>query len=75
MQRFIGSVRGLGQVMKCHLMAGDCDFLLRVVAPDLDGYRRFQAEHLAKIEGVNSLKTDIPMQQVKSTTELPLLTD
>lgn len=61
--------------MKCHLMAGDCDFLLRVVAPDLDGYRRFQAEHLAKIEGVNSLKTDIPMQQVKSTTELPLLTD
>lgn len=38
-------------------MAGDCDFLLRVVAADLDSYRRFQAEQLARIEGVRSLKT------------------
>ncbi|MNI26575.1 Leucine-responsive regulatory protein [compost metagenome] len=56
-------------------MAGDCDFLLRVVAPDLEGYRRFQAEHLARIAGVSSLKTDIPMQRVKSTTTLPLSPD
>lgn len=74
-QRFIDRVRPLRQVLECHLMAGDCDFLLRVAAPDLDGYRRFQAEHLARIEGVSSLKTDIPMQRVKSTTQLPLSAD
>jgi Lrp/AsnC family leucine-responsive transcriptional regulator len=49
-------------------MASDCDFLLRVVAPDLEGYRRL-AEHLARIAGVNSVKTDIPMQRVKSTND------
>ncbi len=74
-QHFIDSVQDLKQVVECHLMAGDCDFLLRVVAPDLEGYRRFQAEHLARIEGVSSLKTDIPMQRVKSTTTLPLSHD
>lgn len=31
-QRFIVSVQQLGQVVECHLMAGDCDFLLRVIA-------------------------------------------
>ncbi|EQB15911.1 Lrp/AsnC family transcriptional regulator [Novosphingobium lindaniclasticum] len=71
-QRFIDSVRPLDHVVECHLMAGDCDFLLRVVAPDLEAYRRFQAEHLARIEGVRSLKTDIPMQSVKMKTALPL---
>ncbi|WP_306465669.1 Lrp/AsnC ligand binding domain-containing protein [Escherichia coli] len=46
--------------------------MLRVIAADLEAYRRFQAEHLARIDGVSSLKTDIPMQQVKRTSELPL---
>ncbi len=53
-------------------MAGDCDFLLRVVAADLDAYRRFQIEHLTRIKGVQSVKTDIPMQKIKLSTELPL---
>jgi len=70
--RFIDAVRGLPEVLECHLMAGDCDFLLRVVATDLDGYRQFQAKHLARIKGVQNLKTEIPMQKVKLTTELPI---
>lgn len=74
-QRFIDSVQSLAQVVECHLMAGDCDFLLRVVTADLEAYRRFQAEHLARIAGVRSLKTDIPMQKVKLTSELPLALD
>lgn len=71
-QHFISRVEILDHVVECHLMAGDCDFLLRVVAANLDAYRQFQAEHLARIEGVRSLKTDIPMQRVKLTTALPV---
>lgn len=74
-ERFVAAVSQLAQIVECHLMAGDCDFLLRIVAPDLQGVRRFQAEHLARIEGVRSIKTDIPMQRVKLATELPLAPD
>ena len=66
------AVRGLAQVMECHLMAGDSDFLLRVVVADLDDYRRFQIEHLTRIPGVQNIKTDIPLQQLKLTSQLPL---
>jgi Lrp/AsnC family transcriptional regulator, leucine-responsive regulatory protein len=73
-ERFITEVSKLTQVVECHLMAGDCDFLLRIVAEDLGGVRRFQAEHLARIKGVRTIKTEIPMQHIK-TTEIPLSPD
>ena len=69
---FTESVKKLSQVVECHLMAGDCNFLLRMVAADLDAYRRFQIEHLTRIKGVQSVKTEIPMQKIKLSTELPL---
>lgn len=70
--RFTTAIRQLPQVVECHLMAGDCDFLLRIVVADLEDYRRFQVESLTCIEGVQSVKTDIPMQNIKQTPELPL---
>lgn len=69
---FIEEIGKLREVVECHLMAGDCDFLLRVVAKDLDAYRKFQVKHLTRIKGVQSVKTDIPMQKVKLSWELPI---
>jgi Lrp/AsnC family transcriptional regulator, leucine-responsive regulatory protein len=71
-RKFVDAVKKLREVVECHLMAGECDFLLRIVAADMEAYRRFQAERLGKIPGVRSMKTDIPMQQIKSSWEIPL---
>jgi len=70
--QFTEEVERLPEIVECHLMAGDCDFLLRILAADLDAYRKFQVDHLTRIKGVQSVKTDIPMQQIKLTSELPL---
>lgn len=69
---FTEEVRRLPEVVECHLMAGECDFLLRVVVADIDAYRRFQVDHLTRIKGVQSVKTEIPIQKIKLTSELPL---
>jgi DNA-binding Lrp family transcriptional regulator len=69
---FINEVKDMPQVMECHLMAGDCDFLLRVAVADLDSYRKFQIEHLTRIRGVQSVKTEIPMQKIKLTSKITL---
>jgi Lrp/AsnC family leucine-responsive transcriptional regulator len=69
---FTEEIKRLPQIVECHLMAGDCDFLLRVVAADLNAYRQFQIDHLTRIKGVQSVKTEIPMQKIKLTSELPL---
>jgi Lrp/AsnC family transcriptional regulator, leucine-responsive regulatory protein len=69
---FIDEVKKLPQVLECNLMAGDCDFLLRIVAEDLDDYRQFQIDHLTRINVVKSVKSEIPMQKVKLTSEIPV---
>ncbi|MCJ8160255.1 Lrp/AsnC family transcriptional regulator [Acinetobacter zhairhuonensis] len=69
---FIDSVREIPEIVECQLMAGDCDFFLRIVVSDLDAYRKFQIQHLNKISGIQNVKTEIPLQSIKQTTELPL---
>lgn len=71
-EHFCREIRLLPEVVECHLMVGDCDFILRVVAADLNAYRQFQIKHLARIKGVQSMKTELPMQTIKHTTELPI---
>jgi DNA-binding Lrp family transcriptional regulator len=61
---FINSIKSFPEVLECHLMAGDCDFLLRVAVADLDAYRQFQMQHLNRIAGVQNTKTEIPMQRI-----------
>jgi len=35
-------------------------------------YRQFQIKHLARIKGVQRLKTEVPVQKIKLSTELPV---
>ncbi|WP_349263415.1 Lrp/AsnC family transcriptional regulator [Steroidobacter sp.] len=71
-ERFTNAMRNLPQVVECYVMAGECDALLRVVAADLDDYRRFQSTHLTRVNAVQTVKTDIPLQKIKLSSELPL---
>lgn len=71
-EHFASEVAKLPEVLECHLMLGDCDAMVRVVAAGIEEYRRFQAEHLSRIKGVQNVKTDVPSQTVKQTSEMPL---
>lgn len=71
-EHFAAAVEKLPEVLECYLMLGDCDALVRVVAASIEDYRRFQSEHLSRIKGVQNVKTDVPSQIVKQTSELPL---
>jgi Lrp/AsnC family transcriptional regulator, leucine-responsive regulatory protein len=69
---FEAAVRGLDDVLECHLVAGESDYLLTVAAADLEAYQRFFTKRLGELPGVASLRTLISMKTVKSTTELPV---
>ena len=70
--QFVDAIQDMPEVVECQLMAGDCDFFLRIVVADLDAYGQFQIHHLNKISGLQNVKTEIPLQKIKQTTELPL---
>ena len=69
---FIEAMKELPQVMECYIILGECDAMLKVIVPDLESYRKFQSTHLTKKNGITSVKTDLPSQIIKQSTELPL---
>jgi DNA-binding Lrp family transcriptional regulator len=70
--QFAEAVRNFPEVVECYLTTGECDALLRVVTADLNSYWRFQADHLTRIPSVQSVKTDVPMETIKRSFELPV---
>ena len=70
---FVDAIQSMEEVVECQLMAGDCDFFLRIMVADLDAYRKFQIQRLNKIASIQNVKTEIPLQKIKQTTALPLL--
>ena len=60
------------EVMECYALSGGHDYLLRVVAPDLDGYHSFLKEKLLTLRGVEGLQTSFALSRLIYRTELPL---
>ncbi|EMN5132171.1 Lrp/AsnC family transcriptional regulator [Burkholderia contaminans] len=71
-EHFAREMEQAPEVLECHLMAGSYDYLLRVIARDLDDYQRFQMETLTQIEGVRNVETEIPLKRIKQTVRLPI---
>jgi len=75
MQRFETAVRRWPEVVECYLMTGTRDYLLRVVARDLNGYERFLKQTLTRLDGVASIESSFALAQVKHSGALPITGD
>lgn len=69
---FSQSIARFPEVMECHLVLGQVDFLLRIVTPDLEAYERFFFERLSQLPDVQEVTSSIVLTEAKYTTELPI---
>ena len=53
------------------MVAGGFDYLLKVRVADMDAYRRFLGNGIARLPGVRETRTYVVIEQVKSSTPLP----
>lgn len=73
-EHFVQTVTRWPEVVSCHLVSGDMDFLMEVVAPDMEAYERFILKRLLKIEGVKDLRSNFAMRTYKTRGTLPVPT-
>jgi Lrp/AsnC family leucine-responsive transcriptional regulator len=72
-EHFQEVIRSCPEVLECSLVTGmDADYQLKVVVPDMDHYQKFLLGRLTRIEGVSSVRSSFVLNQVVSSTELPL---
>jgi len=69
--RFAKVVGAMPEVMEFYRMAGDVDYMLRVVVPDIAGYDTFYKKLIAAVP-LKNVTSRFAMEKIKSTTALPI---
>lgn len=65
-------VSALPMVRECHMLAGDVDFMLKIVARDWDNYQEFLKNELTGAPNVTSVKSSLAIRSAKSEPGSPI---
>lgn len=71
-RRFEEAVAASPQIVQCVSTTGQADYLLTVLAPDIQAYEQFLHHTLFKLPGITHVRSSIVLREVKSEVRLPL---
>ena len=71
LKRFAEVVGAMPEVMEFYRMAGDVDYMLRVVVPDMTGYDAFYKKLIGTVP-LKNVTSRFAMERIKQTTALPI---
>jgi Lrp/AsnC family transcriptional regulator len=72
LEDFTAAIKEFPEVLDCFVLMGTVDFMLRIVAKDIEAYERFFFDKLSLVPGVQEINSMVALSEIKSTTELPL---
>ncbi|HEY7999340.1 MAG TPA: Lrp/AsnC family transcriptional regulator [Pseudolabrys sp.] len=72
LKKFAETVGAMPEVMEFYRMAGDVDYMLRVVVADIQGYDGFYKKLIATVP-LKNVTSRFAMERIKSTTALPIV--
>ncbi len=68
------AISKMPEVLECHHVTGDFDFLLKVALRNRVGLHNFIVEKLVTVPGISRVSTSVVLKEIKSTSRLPLTT-
>lgn len=72
LDEFADAIRAFPEVLECYVLMGPVDFLMRVVAEDIEAYEQFFFNKLSRLAGVQEVVSTVALSEIKSTTVLPV---
>ncbi|MCO5792556.1 MAG: Lrp/AsnC family transcriptional regulator [Blastomonas sp.] len=72
LDEFAAAIQQFPEVLECYVLLGSVDFMLRVVAADIEAYERFFFNRLSQLPGVQEVNSTVALSEIKATTTLPL---
>ena len=73
LEKFEKAVARVPEILECHLMSGQFDYLLRVIAKDAEDYERIHRTRLARLPGLQRIQSSLALRTVKDWSGYPLL--
>jgi DNA-binding Lrp family transcriptional regulator len=71
-EKFMKAIRKIDEVVECHHVTGQADFILKIVAADIPAYQNLMLEKVTNIEVVDSLQSTVILSTFKDSKVLPL---
>jgi len=71
-QEFVAAVEKRSEILDCYATTGDSDYHLRVVVKDITEFNQFLDNFLFKLPGVEHVRSNIVLKDIKSSQTLPL---
>lgn len=71
-EKFREATRRMPEVLECHHITGEHDYLLKVVLKNRKDLERFVVDKITPIPGVARIHTSLVLTEVKATMALPL---
>ena len=72
LDEFTNAIQAFPEVLECYVLMGAVDFLLRIVATDIEAYERFFFDRLSQLPGVHEVNSTVALSEIKATTALPI---
>ena len=72
LDEFAAAIRSFPEVLEAYVLMGVFDFMLRIVAADIEAYERFFFTKLSKLPGIQEINSTVALSEVKATTALPI---
>ena len=70
--KFRDALRLMPEVLECHHVTGEYDYLLKVVIRNRKDLERFVMDQLTPIPGISKIHTSLALSEIKATTALPI---
>ncbi len=71
-ERFEKAVQRVREILECHLMSGQFDYLLRVAAADAADYERIHRSQISRLPGVQRIQSSLALRTVKAWAGYPV---
>jgi Lrp/AsnC family leucine-responsive transcriptional regulator len=69
---FLEQVREEEHIVECHAMSGSHDFLLKVLAYNMDHFSELSMQRILKFPGVVNIESNFSLQAIKKSEALPI---
>ena len=72
-EKFEKAIQRVPEILECHLMSGQFDYLLRVAAADTTDYERIHRTKLSRLPGLQRLQSSLALRAVKAWAGYPVV--
>jgi len=60
------------EILECHHIAGNNDYLIKILVGDMDDYQDFIKNKLASLENIGKVQSSFVMSEIKSDSKIPI---